>query len=105
MFRPVLAVLLIAGLASPAVANPNCLGGGSSGLNVSVGVSVGGKYTEAEQAQFDKMRLRQAGVDVDTVERTWLGCLKTTTFEGGRWRTEYYDPGNLTQKPLNLQLP
>ena len=94
-----------AGLASPAFADPNCLVGGKPGLRVSVGVSLGGKYTEAEQATFDQMRLKQAGIDADTVERTWLGCLKITRFEGGRWVTEYYDPDTLTQKPLNLRLP
>lgn len=104
MIRPALIALFALALVSPAAAEPNCLAGGGPGLQISMGASVGGPYTQEEQAVFDKMKLRQAGIDADTVERSWLGCMKVTRFEGGRWATEYYDPRTLDPKPLNLQL-
>lgn len=105
MVRPALVSLIALALSSPAAAAPNCLGGGSPGVHVSMGVRVGGTYTPQEQEIFDKMRLRQAGIKADSVERSWLGCLKVDTFEGGHWNTEYYDPRTLGRKPLNLRLP
>lgn len=100
-----LALLIAWAGASPALADPNCLGGGAPGIRVSIGVGIG-EYTEAEQAQFDKMALRQQGIDADTVERTWLGCLKVTSRDGnGSWTTDYYDPDTFERKPLNLTLP
>ena len=101
----VLVVLVGATAASPALADPNCLGGGAAGVHVSIGVGIG-EYTEQEQAMFDRMRLRQEGIDADTVERTWLGCLKVTSRDAsGSWTTDYYDPDTLAHKPLNLRLP
>lgn len=98
------AMLLVA--ASPALADPNCLGGGEPGLHISIGIGVGGEYTEDEQAQFDKMHLRQQGIDAETVERTWLGCLKVTSRDAnGHWQTDYYDPDTFERKPLDLRLP
>ena len=99
------AILLAAVITSPALADPNCLGGGSPGLHISFGVGIG-EYTEEEQAQFDKMHLRQQGIDAETVERTWLGCLKVTSRDfNGHWTTDYYDPQTFERKPLNLTLP
>ena len=105
MLRPLALAGLVAALATPALADPNCLTTGGPGLHVEFGIRVGGEYTEAEQAQFDKMRLRRAGIDADTVERTWLGCFKVTRRMAGRWITEYYDPKTLRLMPLNLTLP
>jgi hypothetical protein len=100
------AVLLVAAVTSPALADPNCLGGGEPGVDISFGFSIGGKYTEAEQAQFDVMHLRQQGIDAETAERTWLGCLKVTSRDAnGHWTTDYYDPDTFERKPLNLRLP
>ncbi|MHB1103370.1 MAG: hypothetical protein ACYC0C_11485 [Devosia sp.] len=106
MVRRILAAAVLAFVATPALADPNCLGGGSSGLHFSYGVRIGDDFTEAEQMQFDKMRLRQQGIDADTAERTWLGCLKVTSRDAnGSWTTDYYDPDTFEQKPLNLKLP
>lgn len=105
MRRQIAIAGLIVLLATPALADPNCLSSGGPGLHVEFGVRVGDDYTEAEQAEFDKMRLRQAGIDADTVERTWLGCFKVTRRSGGSWITEYYDPKTLDRMPLNLNLP
>lgn len=106
MIRPALILLLVAALATPAAAAsyPNCRGGGAPGLSVHIGVSVGGEFSEDELEDFDRMRLRRAGIDADTVDRTFLGCLKVTRFEQGRWVTEYYNPDTLQQGPLDLTL-
>ncbi len=101
MWRPIALAGLIACLATPALAYPNCLMSGGPGLRIEFGVQVGGDYTEAEQAQFDKMRLRQAGINADTVERTHLGCFKVTRIVGGGWVTEYYDPATLDLVPID----
>lgn len=99
-----LALILAAG-ASPALADPNCLGGGNSGVHVSLGASVGGGYTAQEQAVFDQMEARRHGINADSAERTWLGCIKITRRdELGRWVTEYYDPDNFEQKTTGLDL-
>lgn len=96
---------LFALLATPAAADPNCLTTGGPGLHVELGFHVGEKYTESEQEELDKIRLRQAGIIADTVERTWLGCWKITRRTGSGWITEYYDPRTLKPMPLNLRLP
>jgi hypothetical protein len=105
MMRLWIAAVAFAGLATPALAAPNCLDNDGPGLKITIGVSVGGGYTEAEQEMFDKMELRKQGIDADTVERTSMGCMKITRFEAGRWTTEYYDPKTFEQEPLNLRLP
>lgn len=106
MMRTLAAGALLAALTGPAIADPNCLGGGAPGVHISLGFQVGADFTEAEQAEFDKMRLRQQGIDADTAERTWLGCLKVTSRDSnGNWVTEYYDPQTYERKPLNLRLP
>ena len=106
MFRPVLLAAALAALATPALADPNCLTGGGSGLSVSFGVSFGGRFTEADQMEFDRIRARRHGIDAETAERTWLGCLKVTRRDaGGNWVTEYYDPETFERKPLDLTLP
>lgn len=106
MFRPVVLAAAFAALATPALADPNCLTGGSPGLHVSLGVNFGGEFTEADQMEFDRIRARQHGIDAETAERTWLGCLKVTSRDAdGNWVTEYYDPDTFEKKPLNLNLP
>ena len=101
----VVAALLTTVGVSPALADPNCLGGGAPGIHISIGAGIG-EYTEAELAEFDKMHLRQQGISADTVERTWLGCLKVTSKDSnGSWTTGYYDPDTFERKPLNLNLP
>ena len=105
MIRPVLAALSFAVLAAPATAAsyPNCLGGGSPGLQVHVEIGYGDRSSD-DQEVFDKMRLRQAGIAADSVDRTWLGCMKVQRFENGRWVTEYYNPDTVESGPLDLTL-
>lgn len=105
MIRPLLVALLLAAVASPAAAASasNCLAPVSPGLQIHVEIGFGPERSKKDQEVFDKMRLRQAGVDADSVERTWLGCLKVQRFENGRWVTEYYHPDAIGAGPrLNL---
>lgn len=75
-------------------------------FHVGAEFTIGGKFSEADQMEFDKMRLRQKGIDADTAERTWLGCLKVTSRDSsGNWQTDYYDPDTFEHKPLDLRLP
>lgn len=106
MFRLVAAILVaVAASVSPALADPNCLGGGEPGVHISFSVGIGGAYTTDEQEVFDKMRLRKNGIKADTVERTWLGCWKVTSRdEQGHWVTDYIDPRTLGEQPLRLNL-
>jgi hypothetical protein len=106
VIRLLLAGCAFAALATPALADPNCLGsGGGVSLHVSGGVRIG-NFSEADQMEFDRMRLRAAGIDAETAERTWLGCLKVTSRDAsGSWQTDYYDPDTFERKPLDLTLP
>jgi hypothetical protein len=99
------AAVMAAGLATPALADPNCLNDGAPGLRVHVGINTG-NITEQDQMDFDVLNARRHGIDADTAERTWLGCLKITRrAAGGGWVTEYYDPDTFRLKPLDLTLP
>ena len=106
MIRILAAAAAFAALVTPALADPNCLGsGGGASFHVSGGVRIG-DFSEADQMEFDKLRLRSAGIDADSAERTWLGCLKVTSRDGnGNWTTDYYDPDTFERKPLDLRLP
>jgi hypothetical protein len=105
MARLIAAILVaVAASASPALAGPNCLGG-QSGLYISYSVGIGGSYTADEQEVFDKMKLRQNGIQADTVERTSLGCWKVTSRDArGHWVTDYIDPRGLGDQPFRLNL-
>ena len=101
----IVAVAIVAGLATPALADPNCLTGDGSGLRVQFGINTG-NISEQDQMDFDVIRARRHGINADTAERTWLGCLKITRrAAGGGWITEYYDPDTFERKPLDLTLP
>ena len=104
MIRSLAAAAVLALVATPAFADPNCLMSGGPGLRISGQIGIG-EFSESDIAEFDKMRLRQAGIDADSVERTWLGCLKVTSRDSGGWNTDYYDPQTFERKPLNLRLP
>ena len=101
MIRPLIAALALAALASPAAAAsyPNCVGG-SPGIEIHFGAD--GHRTRQEQETFDIMELRHAGIEADTVERTWLECFKITRFEDGHWVTEFYHPDRLHDGPMQL---
>lgn len=62
--------------ASPAFAL-NCYGAGSvSSPSLNIGLEFRfGDVTEADNAQFDLMRLRRTGVDASSVEY-WNGCIR-----------------------------
>jgi hypothetical protein len=91
----VLAVLLSAG---PAVAAPKCNEYGP-GLHVEFGFRIGSPYTREEQEIFDKMHLRQQGINARTVTRTDDGCLEAWVPDGeGGFDTQYYDPKSFQLK-------
>jgi hypothetical protein len=100
MRRP--AVLALCGFAlavTPAQAVPDCNAYGP-GLHVEFGFRIGSPYTREEQEIFDKMHLRQRGINARTVTRTDKGCLEAWVPDGaGGFNTEYYDP-----KSFQLQL-
>lgn len=100
MIRPALLVAAFLFGTAPALAYPNCLTSGGPGLYVEFGVGIG-EFSEAEQSEFDKMRLRRIGINADVTERTPLGCIKVTRVENGRWVMEYYDPKTLELVPVN----
>ena len=92
MSKPVLAGLAVAAVlasAGTALATPMCYG---VRLGVTYGFQLGEDFTEDERSQFDLMRLRQAGVDTDRVER-WNGCLRAFV-EGGM---RFFDPETLEE--------
>jgi hypothetical protein len=101
MIRAAALALILAAGATPALADPNCLGGGGGGgirLHLGLGFEAGNDdFTEQDQMDFDVLTLRSYGIDAETAERTWLGCIKVTRREGGRWVTEYYDPDTMSQ--------
>ncbi len=104
MKRAIVAAAVLAALATPALADPNCLSSGGTSFRVQTGFSVG-DITEQDQMEFDLIRARRAGINAETAERTWLGCLKITRRGPNGWITEYYDPDSFERKPLDLRLP
>ncbi len=91
-----LAIGLIGLMIGPALAVPFCTETGS-GVVVSFGFGIGGKYTESERNAFDLMRLRRAGVDANATER-WGGCIRAFVRKPGGGETmEFYHPDTLTQ--------
>ena len=89
---PILAALMLAGVATPALAVPDCEDH-SPGLHITFSVGVGGRYTDEEQEIFDKMHLRQNGIVAREVDRTDEECLKVfRKDEAGNFVEEYYDP-------------
>jgi hypothetical protein len=90
-----LAAVIVLAVAAPAVAYPTCLGG-SGGVKFKLDLKFG-EVTTQDQAQFDIMVARRNGIDAETAERTWLGCVKTTRRVNGKWVTEYYDPDTWQQ--------
>lgn len=94
MTRPIFAafgiVLLLTG---GSFAAPFCDGSGE-GMKVTLGFSIGGKYSEEERNNFDMMHLRQMGVDVTRVER-WNGCIRAFVRKpGGGEEMQFFEPGS-----------
>lgn len=92
------AVLALALTAGPALAAPKCNEYGT-GLHVEFGFRIGSPYTKEEQEVFDKMHLRQQGINARTVTRTDDGCLEAWVPDGqGGFDTQYYDPKSFQLK-------
>jgi hypothetical protein len=91
--RPAILAIVALGLsAGPALAAPDCNDYGP-GLHVEFGFSIGAPYTDEEQEIFDKMHLRQNGINARTVSRTDEGCLEAWVPDGkGGFSTQYLDP-------------
>ena len=90
--RCLLILALVAVLtSSPALAAPDCEDN-RPGLHISFGFSIG-RFTDEEQATFDKMHLRQNGIIARDVKRTDKGCIAAWVPDGqGGFSTEYYNP-------------
>lgn len=68
---------------------------GRPGMVVTFGIHVGEPFTESEKANFDLMRLRQAGVDATSVEY-WSGCIRAYVRKpGGGEEMQFFDPVTL----------
>lgn len=92
------AVLALALAVGPALAAPRCDEYGP-GLHVEFGFRIGSPYTSEEQEIFDKMHLRQHGIDARTVTRTDDGCLEAWVPDGeGGFDTRFYDPRSFQLK-------
>ena len=84
-------VLLLTGTSFAA---PFC-DGSSEGMQITLGFSIGGKYSEEERNSFDMMHLRQMGVDATRVER-WNGCIRAFVRKpGGGEEMQFFEPGSL----------
>ena len=66
MIRPALVVAFALALATPAVAEPNCIASTGPRVHFSMGISVGGTYTQDEQAAFDRMHRGEGARSVVT---------------------------------------
>jgi hypothetical protein len=94
MIRLALAALIFAAGAVPALAYPNCLTSGAT-FEFRFGIGDDDDWTETDEDKFLLARVRGAGIDADTAERSWLDCIKITRFVNGSWETEYLDPVTL----------
>jgi hypothetical protein len=91
------AALLLGFAASPALAVPFCTSyyGGAS-FQLGIGDSSFGRDTaEQDRISADTMRLRRAGVDVESLDY-WNGCIRAWVRQAnGRVSEEFYDPASL----------
>lgn len=98
-----LAPLALTLLATPAFAVTCDDTGNESAIGFQFGFHLGEPYTEADQAEFDRMELRRHGVEATRVER-WNGCLRAWVEQpGGGEIMEFYDPRTFQRVPLNLR--
>jgi hypothetical protein len=104
MRKAIVLAAVLAATVTPVLADPNCHSGSGASFRVETGFRIG-EFTEQEQMDLDVIRARRAGINAETAERTWLGCLKITRRGPNGWITEYYDPDTFELKPLNLNLP
>jgi hypothetical protein len=92
-------------LAAPAAALECSDTGFRIGGNVVIttGIHFGAPFTEAEIAEFDKMRLRADGVDVTRAER-WAGCVRAWVRQpDGTEKQQFFDPNSYEKLDLTLQ--
>ncbi|MVT00411.1 hypothetical protein [Devosia marina] len=75
MIRIVAAVLLVLAFCGSAQASTaQCLAN-RPGVSISFGVTLGDKFSESDQNEFNLMRLRRMGVDATRAEM-WGGCIR-----------------------------
>lgn len=69
---PILFILAFCGTAQASTAQ--CLAN-RPGVSISFGVTLGDKFSESDQNDFNLMRLRRMGVDATRAEM-WGGCIR-----------------------------
>ncbi len=87
-------------LATPALSRERCDGPERTpGVHVTWGFQIGSNYTADEQERFDKMDLRQKGINARTARRTSDGCIEAWVPDGsGGFDTMYFDEDTLELK-------
>ena len=88
-------VLLLALLATPALAVPACYAprGGAIIINIEIG-----KMSETERATFYEQQLRMRGIEASQT-RFWNGCVQTFVTENGHFSMRFFDPWTLEEVP------
>ena len=93
-----IAALLVA---TPTLARERCdVPDRTPGVHITWGFQIGADYTAEEQERFDKMELRQRGINARTARRTSDGCIEAWVPDGGGGLdTMYFDEDTLELKP------
>ena len=94
-------VILIAIVSTAAEARQRCQALGETDkprIDIKLGIRIGPVYTREEQEVFDKMALRQEGINARRATRTSDGCIEAFVSDGsGGFDTLYFRPGTLEQ--------
>jgi hypothetical protein len=85
---PVLLVLAFCGTAQASTAQ--CLAN-RPGVSISFGVTLGDKFSESDQNEFNLMRLRRMGVDATRAEM-WGGCIRAFVRTPGGEEMQFFHP-------------
>lgn len=99
MIRLLTASLLLAAMSGAAFAVPYCESPQRGGGLV-LGLGVGDRMSETEQAEYYERRLRQRGVDANET-RMWNYCIQTFVTENGHVTMRFFDPFTLREIPLD----
>jgi hypothetical protein len=89
--------LMMAGLATPALAVPSCDSQDSVTMSFEIDINGFRHNDEEEQMRLYQMELNQQGVDATRVEK-WNGCLRAFVRQpGGGEIMQFFDPQTLRQ--------
>ena len=98
MMKTLALTIMLALIASPALAVPTCYTP-RSGSIVVFEFEIG-KFSETDRARFYEMRLRSMGIDAAQT-RFWNGCVQTFVTENGKFSMRFYDPWTLEEVPVD----